>query len=180
MDKRLWRRKLLVPGIHISHSPPDYVYDRNVYLSCICTVTPAEVVVRERTFHKPVHTTMRLCASRQLPSPSHIQLIGTGITESGLCVTRGGEQQHFQTNISLSEHRDCFHSLLKMNRTPDDQNKGAKNEKIEFSLFYLRELDMSMVRSASATNNCLRVCVGKDPEPKKASQNITMSSKVED
>lgn len=36
-----------------------------------------------------------------------------------------------------------------------------------------------MIRIASATNNCLRVCIGRYLKPNRASQNIIMTHKVE-
>lgn len=36
-----------------------------------------------------------------------------------------------------------------------------------------------MIRIASATNNCLRVCIGRDLKPNRASLNTIMTHKVE-
>ncbi len=36
-----------------------------------------------------------------------------------------------------------------------------------------------MIRIASATNNCLRVCIGRDLKPNRASLNTIMTYKVE-
>lgn len=85
----------------------------------------------------------------------------------------------FQTNTYLSV---CVSIVsVSKNGSPElQQGEPKKKKMIKFSLFYLRERDMLMVRSAPATNYCLRVCSGKGRKPNSASQNIIMSNKVED